>query len=115
MNISELTPSPQHREGFLLGRERFFSEKSGCYALATFEGVVLYIGLAINLRKRANDHLRSPIKTRETLYGRAVWLYWLETDETAKVERTWMNIHLNVEGVLPILNSVYSPVSTELR
>ena len=112
MNVSQLSPLPQHRESFLRSRERFVSERSGCYVLTTFEGVILYIGLATNIRKRANDHLDNPIKTSETPHGRAVWFYWIENDETAKIERTWMNIHMNAEGVLPILNSVYSPVST---
>jgi GIY-YIG catalytic domain len=111
MKVSELIPEPQHREGFLRNRERFVSEKSGCYALTTFEGVVLYVGLASNVRKRMNDHLDSPIKTRETPLGRAVWFCWIECEELEKVERTWMNIHMNAEGALPILNSVYSPVA----
>lgn len=111
MNISELAPQPQHREGFLRSRERFVSEKAGCYVLTTFEGALLYVGLATNIRKRMNNHLDNPIKTKETTHGRAVWFYWIECNDPALVERTWMNMHMNIEGVLPILNSVYSPVS----
>jgi len=111
MNVSTLIPQPQRRAGFLRSRERFVSEKSGCYVLTTFEGIVLYVGLAVNIRKRMNDHLDSPLKTKETPLGRAVWFYWLECEETEKIERTWMNIHTNVEGTLPILNSLYSPVA----
>jgi hypothetical protein len=72
---------------------------------------VLYVGLATNLRKRINDHLDCPEKTRETVKGRAVLFHWLETADINKVERTWMNIHIQHEGALPLLNKVYSPVS----
>ncbi len=34
------------------------------------------------------------------------------TPDTNKVERTWQNTHVEYEGVLPLLNSVNSPVST---
>jgi hypothetical protein len=73
---------------------------------------VLYIGLADNLRRRMNDHLDNPSKTGETKQGRAVLFHWLETPDTNKVERTWMNIHMQNEGILPLLNRVYSPVAT---
>jgi len=111
MNICELMPQPQSLETFRRSRSRFVPEASGCYVLTTFAKVVLYIGLATNLRRRMNDHLDSPEKTRETVKGRAVQFYWLETPDINKVERTWMNIHIQHEGELPLLNRVYSPVS----
>jgi hypothetical protein len=58
-----------------------------------------------------NDHLDSPEKTSETDKGRAILFYWLETPDINMVERTWMNIHLQHEGRLPLLNKMYSPVS----
>ena len=111
MNVKELVPSPKQNETFRRSRCRFIPECSGCYALSTFSGVVLYVGLATNLRERMGQHLDSPEKTRETVIGRAVLFHWLETREINKVERTWMNIHIQFEGVLPELNKVYSPVS----
>lgn len=80
--------------------------------LSTFEGDVLYVGLAVDLRHRINDHLDNPEKTNLTEKGRAVFFYWLETEEINKVERTWLNIHIQHEGVMPVLNRIYSPVST---
>jgi hypothetical protein len=112
MNVTALTPTPDKREPFRRSRERFVPCKTGCYVLSTFEGAVLYIGLAVDLRRRMNDHLDAPEKTKSTEQGRAVWFYWLETGETNKVERTWMNIHIQHEAGLPILNRVYSPIST---
>jgi hypothetical protein len=58
-----------------------------------------------------NQHLDCPEKTRETSKGRAVLFHWFETEELNKVERTWLNIHIQHEGTLPELNSIYSPTS----
>lgn len=112
MNVTLLTPLPNKCEPFRRSRERLVPSASGCYALTTFEGVVLYVGLAVDLRRRMNDHLDTPEKTNLTDLGRAVWFHWFETDETNKVERTWQNISIQHDGTLPILNRVYSPVST---
>lgn len=112
MNVSALTPQPVRSESFRRSRERFIPESAGCYVLSTFNGTVLYVGLADNIRRRVNQHLDNPAKTDSTDEGRAVLVHWLETRDTNKVERTWMNIHITNEGRLPILNSVYSPTST---
>ena len=39
--------------------------------------------------------------------------FWVEAleSEINKIERTWLNIHIQQEGIVPILNKVYSPVS----
>jgi hypothetical protein len=79
--------------------------------LTTFEKLVLYVGLATNLRRRMNEHLDSPEKTRATEKGRSVLFHWLETPDINKVERTWLNIHVQHEGAYPPLNKIYSPVS----
>ena len=112
MKLAALTPQPTKVEPFRRSRERFLPTAAGCYVLTTFEKDVLYIGLSKNLRRRINEHLDSPTKTSLTADGRAVLVHWIETVELNKVERTWLNIHLLNEGVLPILNSVYSPTST---
>lgn len=112
MNIGKLIPPPLLKEAFRLSRERYVTEKSGCYVLTTFSGVILYIGLAKNLRRRMHDHLNNPEKTNETSLGRAILFHWLESSELNKVERTWLNTHLENEGALPPLNKIYSPTST---
>src|SRR5438034_2150212 len=101
MNIAELIPQPSNSDTFKRNRERFIPEKPGCYVLTTFSRVVLYIGLTNNLRKRMNDHLDSPQKTGETKIGRAVLFFWIESLDTNKIERTWMNIHIQCQGSLP--------------
>ena len=112
MNINELIPQPTHRETFKRNRDRYIPDRPGCYALATFSKMVLYIGLTNNLRRRMNEHLDNPEKTGETKNGRAVFFYWIESDEVNKIERTWMNIHNLTEGALPEFNKAYSPTST---
>jgi hypothetical protein len=112
MNIDKLVPSPSHCEPFNRRRRRFVPEKPGCYVLTTFLKVVLYIGLADNLRRRMTNHLDDPKKTNATKSGRAVLFFWIEGSKTRKVERTWMNIHNENEGRLPELNRIYSPTAT---
>jgi len=112
MNINELIPQPTHREPFNRNKERFVPKKPGCYVLTTFEGVVLYVGLTENLRRRMNEHLDNPKKIEPTKLGRAVLFHWIETCDTHKIERTWMNIHTQNEGSLPVLNGMYSPIFT---
>lgn len=111
MNIIELIPQPLHYEPFNRSREKFVPEKPGCYVLTTASKTVLYVGLTNNLRRRMNNHLDDLRKISETKEGRAVLFYWIETLETNKIERTWMNIHLLHEGCLPVLNGKYSPTS----
>jgi hypothetical protein len=38
-------------------------------------------------------------------------IHWLENDNLDKLERAWINIHIDHKGIVPILNRVYSPVS----
>ena len=112
MKIARLVPVLSNRESFLRNRERFIPIVRGCYALNNFSEEVLYVGLAKNLGRRFTQHLDSPDKIAATTLGRAILFWWLATADIHKVERTWMNIHLQYEGALPILNRVYSPTST---
>jgi GIY-YIG catalytic domain-containing protein len=112
MNIGELNPPPTRRESFSRNKERFVPEVAGCYVLTTFEGTILYVGLTDNLRRRFNEHLDSAQKTGLTKFGRAVLFHWLETADTYRVERTWLNTHSYTEGALPVLNGMSSPTFT---
>ena len=112
MKVDLLVPALAGSETFRRSRLKFIPETSGCYVLTTFEKDVLYVGLTVNLRRRVNEHLESKTKTACTVHGRAIFVHWLESREINKIERTWMNIHINAEGLLPILNNAYSPTST---
>lgn len=111
MRLSILVPAPTQREPFRRSRERFVPASSGCYVLTTFDQTVLYIGLSNNLRRRMNEHLDNAEKTALTKQGRAAFFYWMESKDVNKIERTWLNTHIQYEGVIPILNKVFSPVS----
>src|SRR6266511_2147100 len=104
MNVEALEPTPRSKQPFRLSHQKFVPERSGCYVLSTFKDLVLYVGLAMDLRRRMGEHLDSPGKTEETALGRAIWFHWMETEDLNKVERTWMNIHIQAEGRLPELN-----------
>jgi predicted GIY-YIG superfamily endonuclease len=111
MNIHELVPQPPQHETFKRSRLSHIPDKPGCYVLTTFAKVVLYVGLTQNLRRRMNEHLDNPQKTCQTKNGRPVLFFWIESEEVNKVERTWMNIHIQHEGRIPELNKIYSPTS----
>lgn len=109
MKVDQLDPAISKWEPFSLSRSKFVPTTAGCYVLSTFEETVLYVGLAGDLHRRFMQHLENPGKTKATTYGRATKFYWLETLDTNRVERTWLNIHVHHEGRFPILNKVYSP------
>jgi hypothetical protein len=102
---------PDERLPFSRRHEKFVPDCSGCYVLTTFNGDIVYIGLAVGLRARVNQHLDSEKKRSETPHGRASWVYWLRYDNIQKLERTWLNAHEISEGRLPVLNTLHSPVS----
>ena len=112
MKVGLLSPVASVFEAFRRSRERFFPEGPGCYALTTFDGDVLYIGLASSLRRRFLQHLDNPQKTELTSKGRAVLVHWRLEDNLLleRLERTWLLIHEQHEGKLPTLNRVHSPV-----
>jgi len=112
MNISLLIPPPLDSEAFRRNRQNFIPDKAGCYVLTNFSKEVMYVGLATSLRRRFNQHLDSDHKTAVTALGKAVLFFWTETAAINKVERTWMNIHIQHEGTLPLLNAVYSPTAS---
>lgn len=112
MNIIRLMPPPTGSDVFRRNRENFIPDRSGCYALTNFSKEVMYVGLTKNLRRRFNQHLESQLKTAITNLGKATFFWWIETEDVHKIERTWMNAHIQHEGALPLLNKVYSPIKT---
>lgn len=110
MNVGQLVPVPDTREPFKKMRLATVPDSTGCYVLTTFEGTVLYIGQARNLRKRLAQHMDCPEKTGLTPIGRAGWVYFLESPEIDLIERTWINAHAIAEGALPIMNKINAPV-----
>jgi excinuclease UvrABC nuclease subunit len=64
---------PPYKQPFRLSHQRFVPAKPGCYVLTTFTDLVLYVGLAVDLRRRVGEHLDSPDKTEVARLGRAIW------------------------------------------
>ena len=113
MNVSELNPEPTSKALFKLSSFKQVPKIGGCYVLTTFEGLILYIGLASNLYIRFQQHLDNPEKTDATGDGRAFWIFFTHYDEgnLNRLERTWLNHYVSHHGCLPILNKINSPVS----
>lgn len=113
MKIEELTPKPADKVQFKLSCFKVVPHVNGCYILTTFENHILYIGLATNLNNRFKQHLENSEKTSPTSEGKAIWFYYTIFDpkNLPKLERTWINQFTNINGKLPILNKVNSPIS----
>jgi len=81
--------------------------------LATYAGVVLYVGLASSsIADRMGAHLECEAKRKGILGSLPFWLYYLEcrANEVNAIERGWMNQSILEDGDIPPLNKVYSPV-----
>jgi len=113
MNVSELVPTPQKRVEFHMRGRKQVPATSGCYVLSTFNGTILYVGLAKSLNSRFFQHRESKGKRDETEIGRATWFYFIESVEAElnRIERSWQQQHVAMHGCLPILNKVESPMS----
>ena len=61
---------------------------------------------------RFGTHLDSPEKTTKMSAGHALFFYWLERQDIACVERTWLQCSELADGALPSLNRAQSPVQT---
>ena len=112
MNVTELVPVVNCRVRFSLRYRKFVPNDAGCYALAAFNGDVLYVGLTDNLCRRFAQHRDSKVKRSETPRGGAFWFYYLTcgVKQTYCIERTWINQHVEFHGAFPVLNGINSPV-----
>ena len=112
MNVDQLNPTPNRKENFQRDRQRFVPYGNGCYALTTFQGHILYVGLTKDLNRRMGEHLDDAKKTAPTSEGKATFFHWLECENIESVERGWLNWCEIVDGKKPVFNVVGSPVST---
>jgi len=88
-------------------------ERSGCYALVTYSGEVVYVGLATgSIRDRMGIHLETPEKRKAGPPGAPFWFYYIvrSASEVGPIERGWMNQAILEDGTMPFLNKVYSPL-----
>lgn len=112
MNVSTLAPAVSQRQQFTFQFQKFMPPMPGCYALTTFDGTVLYVGLSVNLQSRFGQHRSNPAKCVVTPHGKAFWFYFLPLPEAQLnlVERTWLNAHESVHGAKPFFNKIASPL-----
>ena len=113
MQADQLTPRPDQRTRFAWSHHVTVPDKPGCYALVTFSGDVLYVGLATgSIRSRMGSHLETEAKRKGTDLGVPFWFDYLVQDsaKVASIERGWMNQAILADGALPTLNRVYSPL-----
>jgi hypothetical protein len=112
MKITELVPLPTGKVQFALKSKKLVPSVSGCYVLTTFDGFVLYVGLATSLATRFVQHCETKGKCDPTGDGKAFWFHFLdvESKELNRVERTWQQQFFAIHGRLPILNKVDSPM-----
>ncbi len=113
MKVDRLCPIPDQRTDFAWSHHVTVPEQSGCYALVTYSGEVLYVGLATDsIRDRMGVHLDTPAKRIAGPSGAPFWFYYIlrTAVEVGSIERGWMNQAILEDGAMPPLNKVYSPL-----
>ena len=112
MRVERLSPAPDQKTQFTWAHHIVVPDQPGCYALVTYDGDVLYVGLAtVSIRRRMGSHLDTPAKRSGNHLGVPFWFYYaLRTAvEVGPIERGWMNQAILEDGQIPPLNQVYSP------
>lgn len=113
MNVDRLRPIPNQRTQFAWSHHVTVPEQPGCYALVSYSGDVLYVGLATaSIRDRMGVHLDSRDKRTPGDRGVAYWFHYVLCTpvEVGPIERGWMNQAILEHGDKPILNKIYSPL-----
>jgi hypothetical protein len=113
VRVDNLLPLPDRRAQFAWSHHVTVPEQSGCYALVSYAGEVLYVGLATDsIRGRMRSHLDTPEKRKASPAGAPFWFYYVlrSAAEVGPIERGWMNQAIMDDGAIPLLNKVYSPL-----
>ena len=113
MKIEQLHPIPHRRTQFAWSHNVVAPSEPGCYALATYNLDVLYVGLAsASIRDRMCIHLDTEEKRKGGTQGVPFWLYYLlcPAKDVNRLERGWMNQSILIQGDIPTLNKIYSPL-----
>jgi hypothetical protein len=113
MKVERLVPAPDRQTRFAWSHHVTVPNEPGCYALVTYHGDVLYVGLATaSIRNRMASHLDTQAKRDGSRLGVPFWFYYLVRPglEVGSVERGWMNLAILEDGTMPPLNRVYSPL-----
>ena len=114
MRVEQLTPAPDQKTRFAWSHHVTVPDQPGCYVIVTYNGDVLYVGLAtVSIRSRMGNHLDTEAKRAGTNLGVPFWFYYIvhTNSPVAPIERGWMNQAILEDGEMPPLNKVYSPLS----
>ena len=114
MKVDKLNPKPNGKIDFNFMKLKGLTSEKGCYVLTSFESEIIYIGLANNLQRRLLEHFDSEKGKVVTKYGKVFYVYFVELIkevDLGKTERGWINQFEIINGELPPLNKVRSPVS----
>lgn len=113
MKVDRLRPLPHQKTKFAWSHHVTVPEQPGCYALVTYSGDVLYVGLATaSIRARMGAHLDTPEKRTPGVQGVAYWFHYVlcPTAEVGPIERGWLNQAILEDGERPVLNKIDSPL-----
>ena len=112
MLATVLFSETENRVEFSYSALHSVSDESGCYALAAYDGTILYIGQSENICKRMEQHLDDGEKRKKTPWGVAFWMYYklCPSRDLNSTERGWMNEHKIREGKRPFFNKIDAPV-----
>ncbi len=113
MRVECLSPTPDQQTEFAWSHHVTVPDLPGCYAIATYNGDILYVGLAAtSIRSRMRSHLDSPAKRKGSGQGVPFWFFYIvrSATEVGPIERGWMNQAILEDGEMPALNQVYSPL-----
>lgn len=113
MRADQLSPKTNQRTRFAWSHHITVPDQPGCYALVTFAGDVLYVGLATaSIRSRMGNHLDTEEKRKGTPLGVPFWFDYLIADsaKVTAIERGWINQAILADGEMPALNKVHSPL-----
>lgn len=113
MLVSSLTPALNLENRVLFDFSCLWQapENSGCYVLTNNNNVILYIGQAVNIHNRLEQHLNDIEKRKRTPDGKGFWFYYqfcpiIDLDD---LERGWMNDHKIYTGKRPFFNKIDPP------
>ena len=112
MLVGRLSPEATSHTLFRRDSAIMIPEAPGCYVLVTQERVILYVGQAVNINRRVEDHLASDDKRNRTPWGYVRWVFYrlCDVSELSDLESIWVQqFKLANRGNLPYFNKVEPP------
>lgn len=112
MLAANLKPSAETSVVFEHFDVRRVPADSGCYALAVFDGRIIYIGRTEDLNQRMRQHLRDTEKRAKTPWGVAQRFYFRKCaiDGLSDLESAWVDqFRVANHGSLPFFNKIEPP------